>query len=109
MKTICTALAAVALLAGSSAAFAGPRENVALNVNSAGVDFANPEAVAKFQADAARKIAATCNPGDRIGADLSPDFKCRREMAASMAPKVRQLVMAATNGGARMATQGLPN
>lgn len=109
MKTVCTALAAVILLAGSSAAFAGPRENVALNVKATGVDFASPEAVAKFRNDLARKIEVACNPGDRIGADLTPDFRCRREMAASMEPKVRQLVMAATNGGARMATQGLPN
>ena len=108
MKTICTALAAAALLAGSSAAFAGARENVALSVKAEGVDFANPEAVAKFRSDAARAINVACNPGDRIGADLTPDFKCRREMAASIEPKVRQLVLAATNNS-RMATNGLPN
>ena len=51
----------------------------------------------------ARQIAAACNPGNRIGADLSPDYRCRREMTASIEPKVRQLVMAATNNS-RMAT-----
>jgi len=108
MKTFRTAFIAVALLAGSSAAFAGARENVALNAKASGVDFAHPEAVARYRADLQRQIAAVCNPGDRVGADMSPDFKCRREMAASMEPKVRQLVMAATNNS-RMATQGLPN
>lgn len=108
MKTLRTALVAAVLLAGSSAAFAGSRENVAVAVKPVGVNFANPESVAKFQQEVARTIAAACNPGDRIGADMAPDFKCRREMAASMAPKVQQLVMAAT-GASRMATQGLPN
>jgi UrcA family protein len=108
MKTLRTALVAAVLLAGSSAAFAGARENVSLNVSASGVNFASPEAVAKYRADVQRQIAAVCNPGDRVGADMAPDFKCRREMAASMEPKVRQLVMAATNN-ARMATQGLPN
>ncbi|MBC2669745.1 UrcA family protein [Novosphingobium piscinae] len=103
MKILPAALVAVALLAGSSAALAGGREKVSLPVVANGVDFANPESVAKFRSAAARQIAAACNPGDRIGADLSPDFKCRREMSASIEPKVRQLVMAATNN-ARMAT-----
>lgn len=103
MKTLSAALVAVALLGGSSTAFAGAREQVSLPVAAQGVDFADPEAVAKFRAAAARQIAEACNPGDRIGADLAPDFKCRREMAASIEPKVRQLVMAATNN-ARMAT-----
>lgn len=108
MKTIFTALAAVAVLAGSSAALANGREQVSLSVRAQGVDFANPAAVARFRAEAARTIAAACNPGDRVGADLSPDFQCRREMAASIEPKVNQLVYAAT-GNSRMATQGLPN
>lgn len=108
MKTIFTALAAVAVLAGSSAAFANGRENVSLSVRAQGVDFANPAAVARFRADAAKVIAAACNPEDRVGADLAPDFQCRREMAASIEPKVSQLVIAATNNS-RMATNGLPN
>lgn len=103
MKTLCAALVAASLLAGSSATFAGTRENVSLPVVANGVDFANPEAVAKLRVSVARQIEAACNPGDRIGADLAPDFKCRREMAASLEPKVRQLVMAATNNS-RMAT-----
>jgi len=103
MKTLYTALAAVALLAGSSTAFAAPRENVSLAVSSGNVDFTNPEAVAKFRQAMERQIAAACNPGDRVGADVSPDFQCRREMAASLNPKVQQLVMAAA-GNSRMAT-----
>ena len=103
MKTLHTALIAAALLAGSSAALAGGRERVSVPVSAQGVDFADPAAVAKFRAAAERQIAAACNPGDRIGADLSPDYKCRREMAASIEPKVRQLVLNATNTS-RMAT-----
>jgi len=108
MKTIFTALVAVAALAGSSAALANGREQVSLSVRAQNVDFANPAAVARFREEAARAIEVACNPGDRVGADLAPDFKCRREMAASIEPKVNQLVMAATNNP-RMATQGLPN
>ena len=108
MKTIFTALVAVAALAGSSAALANGREQVSLSVRAQNVDFANPAAVARFREEAARAIGVACNPGDRVGADLAPDFKCRREMAASIEPKVNQLVMAATNN-TRMATQGLPN
>ena len=103
MKTLAVALAAIALLSGSSAALAGGREKVSLPVSAAGVDFTNPDAVAKFRTTVARQIAAACNPGNRIGADLSPDYRCRREMTASIEPKVRQLVMAATNNS-RMAT-----
>ena len=108
MKTIFTALVAVAALAGSTAALANGREQVSLSVRAQNVDFANPAAVARFREEAARAIEVACNPGDRVGADLAPDFKCRREMAASIEPKVNQLVMAATNN-TRMATQGLPN
>lgn len=108
MKTIFTALVAVAALAGSSAALANGREQVSLSVRAQNVDFANPAAVARFRDEVARAIEVACNPGDRVGADLAPDFKCRREMAASIEPKVTQLVMAATNN-TRMATQGLPN
>jgi UrcA family protein len=104
MKILPTALLAAALLAGPSTAFAGSREKISLPVTAAGVDFADPEAVARFRADAARQIAAACNPGDRIGADLAPDFKCRREMAASIEPKVKQLVLSAAGNKARMAT-----
>lgn len=103
MKILPTAFVAAALLAGSTSAFAAGREKVSLPVNAAGVDFADPAAVAKFRAAAERQIAAACNPGDRIGADLAPDFKCRREMASSIEPKVRQLVLVATNNS-RMAT-----
>ena len=108
MKTIFTALVAVAALAGSSAALANGREQVSLSVRAQNVDFANPAAVARFRDEAARAIEVACNPGDRVGADLAPDFKCRREMAASIEPKVNQLVMAATNN-THIATQGLPN
>jgi len=108
MKLILTAIGAAALLTGAQAAYADSREHVAIAVPAQGVDFANPAAVARFRDNVERQIAVACNPGDRVGADLAPDFKCRREMASSMEPKVRQLVMAATDK-ARIATNGLPN
>ncbi len=39
-----------------------------------------PPASAQFRARVAKAVAATCNPGDRIGADMSPDFACRKSM-----------------------------
>ena len=37
------------------------------------------------------------NPGDRVGADMKPDFRCRREMAANLEPTLYQLAQRATN------------
>lgn len=107
MKTISAALVAATLLAASSAAHAGAREQVSLALQSTQVNFANPASVAQFRKDLDRQIAAACNPGDRLGADLSPDFKCRREMTASAEPRVQALVLAATSG-TRVAASALP-
>lgn len=77
------------------------REVVTLRVNAQDVNFANPEAVAQFRRDMERQIAEACNPGDRVGADMKPDFKCRREMAANLEPTVTHLAMRATQGDRR--------
>lgn len=95
MKTICTALVAAGLLFGSSAAMAAEREHVSFKVSTAGVNFADPAAVAKFRKDVAREIERVCNPAERIEANLSPDFQCRREMTASLEPTVTRMTAAA--------------
>lgn len=104
MKTLINAAIAVGLLASTAAVSAAPRENVALKVSSAGVDFADPASVVEFRRSVERQIEAACNPGDRIGADMRPDFKCRAEMSANLNPKVRQLALRASRGQGQMAT-----
>lgn len=106
MKTLALAAAAAAgLLAAAIPATANEapaqREAVTLRVNSAGVNFADPAAVAQFRRDVERQIAAACNPGDRVGADQKPDFRCRRELAASLEPTVTYMAARATRGDTR--------
>ena len=81
MKTVIAALAAASLFAGATGAIAKPRENVEVRVSTANVNFNDPESVASFRARVAKSIEATCNPGDRLNADLAPDFACRKSMA----------------------------
>ena len=95
MKTFVTTLAAAGLLAVSGAALAAPREDVSVKLDAAGVDFASATSIAQFLRAAERRIAEACNPGDRVGADLSPDFKCRKQLAASLEPTVQKLAMRA--------------
>ena len=102
MKSLGIAMLAAGLLAGGSAASAAGRETVALKVDAAHVNFADPAAVAALRRQVARQIEAACNPGDRTNADMTPDFKCRREMAANLDPTLTQLAMRATQQ--RMAT-----
>ena len=96
MKAIGIALCAIGLIAGASAASAGEREVVQVQVKAENVNFADPAAVAALRRDIERRIEAACNPGDRVGADLMPDFRCRREMAATLEPTLTQLAMRAT-------------
>lgn len=102
MKSLGIAMLAAGLLAGGSAATAAERESVSLQVDAASVNFADPASVAALRRDVERKIEAACNPGDRTGADMKPDFKCRREMAANLDPTLTRLAMRATQQ--RMAT-----
>jgi len=96
MKAIGLAIFAAGLLGAASAASATEREAVALEVRAEGVNFADPAAVAALRREIERKIEVACNPGDRVGADLMPDFRCRREMAATFEPTVTQLAARAT-------------
>lgn len=91
MKIVSASLAAAVLVAGSTGVFAKARENVAVHVSTAGINFQDPESVAQFRARVAKAVAATCNPGDRIGADMSPDFKCRKSMQQVSEVRIAQL------------------
>ena len=102
MKSLGIAMLAASLLAGASAATAAERESVSLKVDAASVDFADPASVAALRRQAERQIEQACNPGDRVNADMKPDFKCRREMAANLDPTLTQLALRATQQ--RMAT-----
>lgn len=101
MKAIKVALVATCLLVGATAASASVRENVSLSISSAGVNFADSASVNAFRGRIAREIAQFCNPGDRIGADLSPDFRCRRELSAQIEPTIAAMI---TSAGAKVAT-----
>jgi len=92
MKFIGAALAAACLLA--TPAFA--REAVSINVPSDDLNLTTAEGVAKLQARVDKAIAAACNPGDRIGADMAPDYQCRREMAANVQPRMQEIAARAT-------------
>lgn len=98
MKTIGMAAIAACLLAAPIAAQAKDREAVSFPVSAASVDFNDAASVAAFRKSVARQIAAACNPGDRVGADMAPDWQCRREMAASLQPRL--LALAARQGRA---------
>jgi UrcA family protein len=102
MKSLAIAMIATGLLAGASAATAADRESVSLKVDAADVNFADPASVSALRRQVERQIEQVCNPGDRVDADMKPDFKCRREMAANLDPTLYQLAARAT--ARRMAT-----
>lgn len=79
------------LIVGAPGAEVEDRESIALKVSTAGVDFADPVSVAKFRRDVSRQIEEACNPGDRLHADMKPDFECRRQLTASLEPRLHQL------------------
>lgn len=92
MKAMAIAIVACALSASSTSALANERENVSLKTNADAVNFTDAKSVSAFRRDMARQIAAICNPGDRLGADLAPDWHCRNEMAASLELTIRARV-----------------
>lgn len=100
MKIVAAAFIAASLLAGSTAGFAKARENVELRVSTQGVNFSDASSIAKFRSNVSKQIEAACNPGDRINADLSPDFACRNSMAQVSETRIAQL----TNSNSMMAT-----
>ena len=101
MKTLNAALAAACLLVAPSTAMAGTsldrdgaeivavgpaqhaRERIELRVSTANLDLSNPQSLERLRSRVTRAIEIACNPGDRVNADLSPDWRCRREMGAS--------------------------
>jgi UrcA family protein len=101
MKIASAVIAAAALIAGSTGAFAKARENVAVRVSTAGINFNDPASVEQFRARVAKAVAATCNPGDRINADTAPDFTCRKSMQKVSEVRIAQL---SSKTDARMAT-----
>jgi UrcA family protein len=93
MKYIGVALAAASLFASAAVSAEAPagREQVSVKVSADGLNLNTQEGLDRFNVRVDKAIAAACNPGDRVGADLSPDFKCRREMAANVQPTMQQL------------------
>jgi UrcA family protein len=93
MKTIGAALAAASLFATPAAMADAPRnrEQVSINVPTEDLDLTTQQGLDRLRVRTDRAIAAACNPGNRLGADLSPDFKCRREMTANVQPTMQQL------------------
>ena len=90
MKYLVAALGAACVLASASPALAKPREDIQLRLPTAGANLASPKEARELRAEAKRQIERACNPGDRLEADLSPDFQCRREMIASVDRALRQ-------------------
>jgi len=101
MKSLNAALAAACLFAAPTTAIAATsqrgegveivapaptqhaRERIELRVSTAGLDLRDPQNLERFRTRVTRAIETACNPGNRINADLSPDWQCRREMGAS--------------------------
>jgi UrcA family protein len=91
MKYISAALAAATLFATSAVMADTGREQVSINVTTAGLDLTTQAGVDQLRERMDKAIAAACNPGDRVGADVLPDYKCRREMAANVQPTMQQI------------------
>lgn len=104
MKYVAAALAAACTLGGAqaslakspdivvqptSAAVQGNREAIKLRL-PANVNAGDPAEVIALRGKAMRAIEQACNPGDRLNADISPDWQCRREMAANLELALRQ-------------------
>lgn len=87
MQKFALALAAVGFLATSAVAMAETnaekREQITATVSTAGLDLSTPEGRDRLHDRLSRAIAVACNPGDRLNADMSPDWQCRKEMNAS--------------------------
>lgn len=104
MKYVAAALGAACLLCGAPAALAKPsdivvqptssiteskRENIKLRL-PASLERSDPADVIALRNRAMREIERACNPGGRLNADMSPDWQCRREMAANLELALRQ-------------------
>ena len=116
MKTLNAAFAAACLLVAPSAAMAATaqdvdnveisvlapaqhsREPIELRVSTAGLDLSNPQNLERLRSRVTKAIETACNPGNRINADLSPDWQCRREMGANATAALYTL---ARHGGSK--------
>ena len=116
MKTLNAAFAAACLLVAPSAAMAATaqdvdnveisvlapaqhsREPIELRVSTAGLDLSKPQNLERLRSRVTTAIETACNPGNRINADLSPDWQCRREMGANATAALYTL---ARHGGSR--------
>lgn len=58
------------------------REPVSINVSTEGLDLSSANGMQTLRGRMSQAIAAACNPGDRLNANLAPDWQCRREMGA---------------------------
>jgi len=101
MKTLNVALAAACSLVSPSIVMAGTpvslenvdvvavapaqhgREHIKLSVSRADLDLSNPQNIERLRLRISKAIETACNPGDRLNADMSPDWQCRREMGAN--------------------------
>jgi UrcA family protein len=93
MKSLNAALAAACLFAAPTTAIAATSQGgdgveivapaPTQRVSTAGLDLRDPQNLERFRTRVTRAIETACNPGNRINADLSPDWQCRREMGAS--------------------------
>lgn len=94
MKLLSAAIAAVGLLVAPavSQAASNNREQVSVAVQSNDLDLSRPEHVEKLRDRFSRAIAQACNPGDRLNADLKPDWQCRSEMGANAAIAMNRLL-----------------
>lgn len=95
MKTLSLAVAAIALFAAPTIASASPaqnREQVSVAVSTNDLDLSRPEHVERLRTRVARAIQAACNPGDRLNADITPDWRCRTEMGANAEVAMNRLM-----------------
>ena len=105
MKYVAAALVAACMLGSGSAAIAKSegilvqslsrgqeskqREAIMLRV-PVKADVNDPAAAIAVRSQATKAIEQACNPGDRLNADMSPDWQCRAEMAANLELALRQ-------------------
>lgn len=95
MKIVSAAVAAATLFAAPAHAVAPSAQNrelVSVAVSAEGLDLSRPEHIERLRTRVARAIAAACNPGDRLNADTSPDWRCRREMGANAEVAMNRLI-----------------
>ncbi|HEX7858121.1 MAG TPA: UrcA family protein [Sphingobium sp.] len=95
MKHLSAAIAVAGLLAAPAVAQAESsqkREPVSVTVVTRDLDLSRPENIARLRERMARAIAVACNPGNRLHADMKPDWQCRTEMGANAEVAMNRLL-----------------